>query len=139
MFNKLSGGKNAAKMKEKPSPLFDKISEVYMKLINVSLRHKSIVVILSTALFVVAIFGATFLKMEFMPASDKGKISIKIELPEGLALKPSDYYVSMAEEKISDIPEIKTTITTLKTSGSSNSSRYKDRISSKRREKKIYC
>ena len=61
MFNKLSGGKNAAKMKEKPSPLFDKISEVYMKLINVSLRHKSIVVILSTVLFVVARFGATFL------------------------------------------------------------------------------
>lgn len=136
MFNKLSGGKNAAKMKEKPSPLFDKISEVYMKLINVSLRHKSIVVILSTVLFVVAIFGATFLKMEFMPASDKGKISIKIELPEGLALKPSDYYVSMAEKKISDIPEIKTTITTLKTSGSSNSSDIKIELVPKEERKK---
>ena len=87
MFNKLSGGKNAAKMKEKPSPIFDKISEVYMKLINVSLKHKSIVVILSTALFVVSIFGATFLGMDFMPASDKGKISISIDLPEGLAFK----------------------------------------------------
>ncbi len=136
MFNKLSGGKNAAKMKEKPSPLFDKISEVYMKLINVSLRHKSIVVILSTVLFVVAIFGATFLKMEFMPASDKGKLSIKIELPEGLALKPSDYYVSMAEKKISDIPEIKTTITTLKTSGSSNSSDIKIELVPKEERKK---
>jgi len=136
MFNKLSGGKNAAKMKEKPSPLFDKISEVYMKLINVSLRHKRTVVIFSTALFVIAIFGATFLKMEFMPASDKGKISIKIEVPEGLALKPSDYYVSMAEQKISDIPEIKTTITTLKTSGSSNSSDIKIELVSKEKRKK---
>ncbi len=122
MFNKLSGGKNAAKIKEKPSPIFDKIGEVYMKLIKVSLKHKSIVVILSTALFIVAIFGATFLKMEFMAESDKGKISISVELPEGLALKPSDYYVSMAEEKLSDIPEIKTVITTLKTSSNSNSS-----------------
>lgn len=136
MFNKLSGGKNAAKMKEKPSPIFDKISEAYMKLINVSLRHKRTVVILSTILFVVAIFGATFLKMEFMPASDKGKISIKIELPEGLALKPSDYYVSMAEQKISDIPEIKTTITTLTTSGSSNSSNIKIELVPKEERKK---
>jgi HAE1 family hydrophobic/amphiphilic exporter-1 len=122
MFNKLNGGKNSEKMKEKPSPIFDKISEVYMKLINVSLKHKRIVVILSTALFIVAIFGATLLKMEFMSASDNGKISISIDLPEGLALKPSNYYVSMAEEKISDIPEIKTIITTLKTSSNSNSS-----------------
>ena len=136
MFNKLSGGKNSAKMKEKPSPIFDKISEVYMKLINVSLKHKSIVVILSTALFIVAIFGATFLKMEFMPASDKGKISISIELPEGLALKPSDYYVSMAEEKISDIPEIKTVITTLKTSSNSNSSSIKIELVPKEERKK---
>jgi len=136
MFNKLSGGKNSEKMKEKPSPIFDKISEVYMKLINVSLKHKLIVVILSTALFVIAIFGATFLKMEFMPASDKGKISITIELPEGLALKPSDYYVSMAEEKISDISEIKTLVTTLKTSGSSNSSNIKIELVPKAERKK---
>ena len=136
MFNKLSGGKNSGKMKEKPSPIFDKISEVYMKLINVSLKHKRIVVILSTALFVIAIFGAAFLKMEFMPASDKGKISITIELPEGLALKPSDYYVSMAEEKISDISEIKTLITTLKTSGSSNSSNIKIELVPKAERKK---
>jgi len=107
-----------------------------MKLINVSLKHKRIVVILSTALFIVAIFGATFLKMEFMPASDKGKISISIELPEGLALKPSDYYVSMAEEKISDITEIKTIITTLKTSSNSNSSSINIELVPKEERKK---
>lgn len=122
MFNKLSGGKNAAKMKEKPAPIFDKISEAYMKLIHVSLKHKTIVVMISIGLFVASIFGATFLGMEFMPASDKGKIGVAITLPEGLSLEPSDYYVSMAEKKISDIPEIKTVITTLKTSSNSNSS-----------------
>lgn len=136
MFNKLSGGKNAAKMKEKPSPIFDKISEAYMKLINVSLKHKSIVVIISTGLFVASIFGATFLGMEFMAASDKGQLSINIELPEGLSLEPSDYYVSMAEEKISDIPEIKTVITTLKTSGNDNSANINIELVSKEERKK---
>lgn len=119
IFNKLSGGKNASKMKEKPSPLFDKVSESYKRLIDSSLKHKRIVVILSIALFAASIFGATFIGMDFMPASDKGKLSISITLPEGLDLKPSDYYMSMAEEKISDIPEIETIITSLITSGTS--------------------
>lgn len=117
VFNKLSGGKSATKMKEKPSPIFDKISEGYKNLIDVSLKHKKIVVILSTALFVISIFGAKFIGMDFMPPSDRGKLSISITLPEGLDLKPSDYYVAMAEEKISDIPEIETVITSLITSG----------------------
>lgn len=119
IFNKLSGGKGASKMKEKPSPIFDKISEGYKNLIDTSLKHKKLVVFLSTALFAVSIFGATFIGMDFMPASDKGKLSISITLPEGLDLKPSDYYVAMAEEKISDIPEIKTVITSLISSGTS--------------------
>ena len=136
MFNKLSGGKGAAKMKEKPSPIFNKISENYMKLINVSLKHKGIVVTISIGLFVASIFGATFLGMEFMPASDKGQLSINIELPEGLSLEPSDYYVSMAEEKISDIPEIKTVITTLKTSGNDNSASINIELVPKEERKK---
>lgn len=119
VFNKLSGGKNAAKMKEKPSPIFDKISEGYKNLIDTSLKHKRLVVILSTALFVISIFGAKFIGMDFMPASDKGKLSISITLPDGLDLKPSDYYVAMAEDKISDIPEIKTVVTSLITAGTS--------------------
>ena len=87
MFNKLSGGKNATKMKEKPSPIFDKVSGIYKKLINYSLKHKVIVVILSSALFIIAIFGATFIGMDFMPSSDKGKLNISIKVPEGLAFK----------------------------------------------------
>lgn len=122
VFNKLSGGKNSAKLEEKPSPIFDKISEFYKKLIDKSLKHKKLVVILSTALFIVSLAGVPFIGMDFMPASDKGKLSIAITLPQGLDLKPSDYYVSMAEEKISDIPEIKTVITSLITSGNSTKS-----------------
>lgn len=122
VFNKLSGGKNAAKMKEKPSPIFNKISEFYKKLIDTSLRHKKIVVLLSTALFIVSLAGIPFIGMDFMPKSDKGKLTVAITLPEGLDLKPSDYYVSMAEEKLSDIKEIKTAVTSLITSGNTTKS-----------------
>lgn len=136
IFNKFSGGKNAAKMKEKPSPIFDKVSEYYKKLIEVSLKRKSIVVILSGALFAISIFGATFIGMDFMPASDKGKLSISIDLPQGLDFKPSNYYVSMAEEKLSDITEIKTVTTSLKTSGTDPSANINVELVSREERKK---
>ncbi len=37
--------------------------------------------------------------MDFMPAADKGELSISIELPKGLSLESNDYYVSMTEKK----------------------------------------
>ncbi|MDO5517294.1 MAG: efflux RND transporter permease subunit [Clostridium sp.] len=112
IFVKLSG-KNGAGMEEKPSPIFDKLSEAYQKLIQSALKHKSVVIIISVGMFVGSILiGASgLIGMDFMSQGDEGNLAVTITLPEGLDLEPSDYYVSMAEEKISDIPEIKTTVT----------------------------
>lgn len=107
-------------MQEKDSPIFDKVSEAYKKLLSVCLRHQRLVVISSLLIFVASLFGMGFIGMDFMPAADKGELSISIELPKGLSLESNDYYVSMTEKKVSDIPEIKTLITTL-TSDSNNS------------------
>ncbi|NMU18077.1 efflux RND transporter permease subunit [Clostridioides difficile] len=120
VFAKLSRGKNSQKMQEKDSPIFDKVSEAYKKLLSVCLRHQRLVVISSLLIFVASLFGMGFIGMDFMPAADKGELSISIELPKGLSLESNDYYVSMTEKKVSDIPEIKTLITTL-TSDSNNS------------------
>lgn len=136
IFVKLSGGKNGAKLKEKPSPIFDKLSEYYQKLLKVSLKHKIIVVVISIVMFVVSIgiAGSGAIGMDFMSSGDEGKLNISISLPEGLDLEPSDYYVSMAEQKISDIPEIKTVMTTLK-SGSKNASINIDLVPEKERKR----
>lgn len=117
IFNKLSGKGNEDKLVEKPSPIFDKVSEMYKKLLDVALSHKKLVVLISIGLFAASIFGAKFIGMDFMPSSDKGQISISIKLPKGLDLKPSDEYIKMAEEKLSDISEINTVVTTYETSG----------------------
>ncbi|WP_244833880.1 efflux RND transporter permease subunit [Clostridium sp. BJN0001] len=117
IFNKLSGKGSQNKLVEKPSPIFDKVKQKYKKLLDVSLNHKKLVVIISIALFAASIFGSTFIGMDFMANSDEGQISVSIKLPKGLALKPSDEYIMMAEEKLSDIDEIKTVVTTYETSG----------------------
>lgn len=143
IFVKLSGGKNAAKMKEKESPIFDKVSEIYKKLITVSLKHKTVVVLISIGMFIGSIIlgfsGA--IGMDFMSTGDEGMLSISITLPEGLDLEPSDYYVSMAEEKIADIPEIETMVTSFGTGSgmsslmSSGASINLDLVSSKERDR----
>lgn len=143
IFVKLSGGKNVAKMKEKESPIFDKVSEIYKKLITVSLKHKTVVVLISIGMFIGSIIlgfsGA--IGMDFMSTGDEGMLSISITLPEGLDLEPSDYYVSMAEEKIADIPEIETMVTSFGTGSgmsslmSSGASINLDLVSSKERDR----
>lgn len=142
IFAKLSGGKNGAKMEEKPSPIFDKISEGYKNIIVLALKHKAVVILISVGMFIGAIvLGATgAIGMDFMSSGDEGMVSISIKLPEGLDLEPSDYYVSMAEEKVSDIPEIETMITQIGSgsamgSGGSTASISLDLVSSKERKR----
>lgn len=136
IFVKLSGGKNGEKLKEKPSPIFDKFSEYYRKLLSLALKHKIMVVVISIIMFIasLAIVATGTIGMDFMATTDEGKLSISIELPEGLDLEPSDYYVYMAEEKIADIPEIKTVMTTLQ-SGSNTASLSIELVSNKERKK----
>lgn len=143
IFAKLSGGKNGRKMEEKPSPIFDKISEFYKNLIVLALKHKLVVVLISIGMFIgsIGIIATGAIGMDFMSSGDEGMVNISIKLPEGLDLEPSDYYVSMAENRVSDIPEIKTMITqigsgsALSSGSSSTASISLDLVSSKERKR----
>lgn len=141
VFAKLSSGKNGSKMEEKPSPIFDKISEFYKNVIVWALKHKITVVLVSIGMFIgsIGIIATGAIGMDFMSQGDEGMISVSITLPEGLDLEPSDYYVSMAEQKVSDIPEIETMMTQIGSSsmfGSGSSASINlDLVSSKDRER----
>ena len=113
IFAKLSGGKNAAKMKEKETPLFDKISYFYQKLLSLALKHKLIVILISVGMFVgsIALGFCGLIGMDFMSMGDQGMIAISIDAPEGLDLEPTEYYVKMAEQKVMDTPELKNIMT----------------------------
>lgn len=113
VFAKLSGGKNSAKMKEKESPLFDKVSYFYQRLLTVALKHKLMVILISIGMFVgsIALGFSGLIGMDFMSMGDQGMVQVNIKAPEGLDLEPTEYYVKMAEEKIIDIPELKDMMT----------------------------
>ncbi|MDB0438125.1 AcrB/AcrD/AcrF family protein [Clostridioides difficile] len=136
VFAKLSKGKSSEKMKEKDSPIFDKVSEGYKRLLSVCLRHQKLVVISSLLIFVASLFGMSFIGMDFMPAADKGELAISIELPKGLSLEANDYYVSMTEKKVSDIPEIKTLITSLTSDSNNNGAKIAIELESKKNRKR---
>ena len=62
----------------------DLVSRGYGKLISWCIGHRTIVVIISIAVFVGTIgFIAPRVKTEFMPKSDDGRITIQLELPAG--------------------------------------------------------
>ncbi|MGX9757172.1 efflux RND transporter permease subunit [Clostridioides difficile] len=136
VFAKLSRGKSSEKMKEKDSPIFDKVSEGYKKLLSICLRHQRLVVISSLLIFVASLFGMSFIGMDFMPAADKGELAISIELPKGLSLEANDYYVSMTEKKVSDIPEIKTLITSLTSDSNNNGAKIAIELESQKNRKR---
>lgn len=136
VFAKLSRGKSSEKMKEKDSPIFDKVSEGYKRLLSVCLRHQKLVVISSLLIFVASLFGMSFIGMDFMPAADKGELAISIELPKGLSLEANDYYVSMTEKKVSDIPEVKTLITSLTSDSNNNGAKIAIELESQKNRKR---
>ncbi len=113
LFAKLSTGKKHKEVIEKPAPLFDKFAAFYENLLKYCLSHKTLVILGSIALLVVSLFQLPFIGSELMPAADQGMINISMELPKDLNIQSSDYYISMAEEKLLAIPEIETMTTSL--------------------------
>ena len=62
----------------------DWISVGYGRLINWCIGHRTIVVMVSIAVFIVTVGGiAPVVKTEFMPKSDDGRLTVQLELPAG--------------------------------------------------------
>jgi HAE1 family hydrophobic/amphiphilic exporter-1 len=117
LFAKLSTGKKHKEVVEKPAPIFDKVKDGYEHLLKFCLSHKSIVIIGSIVILVVSFMKMSSIGMDLMPVADQGALSISMELPKGLSLESSDYYLTMAEEKLSAVPEIKNTTSSLGSGG----------------------
>ncbi|MDF2613017.1 MAG: putative multidrug efflux pump, rane protein [Clostridia bacterium] len=117
LFARVSTGKKHKEVIEKPTPVFDKVKDAYEHLLDFSLSHKLLILAASIILLVVSVMKLSAVGMDLMPVTDEGKISVTMELPKGLSLNASDYYVSMAEEKLLKVPEIKTMTSALSISG----------------------
>ncbi len=85
-----------------------KVSDGYGRLINWSVSHRKLVVLLALAIFV-GVLGllAPGLKSEYFPHSDQGRLTVNIELPVGTEQSVTGEFArSFADRLTREIPEI---------------------------------
>lgn len=90
----------------------DRLDNAYSKLLSWSLRRKTMVIIISAALFIGSLFLLPSIGTEFMPASDNSRLTARIELPTGLNLeetsKTSRKIESIIYEKYPEVVRLST-------------------------------
>ena len=119
IFNKMKVKGNTL---GKSGAIFGKIEAGYEKLLRLALGHKFIVLALSVALLISSFAILGHIGTDLMPTADKGTMTLSIEVPKGLDITSSDYYVSMAEEKLLGIKEIESMTTSFNNEPSLSSS-----------------
>ncbi|WP_343692440.1 efflux RND transporter permease subunit [Chitinophaga sp.] len=80
----------------------------YGKLLHWSLKHKIIIgiVAISTLAGAISLLTTGIVGTEFLPAADKGEMSLFVELEPGAKLNATDSTVRIIEGKLKSIPEV---------------------------------
>ena len=78
-----------------------KLDNIYAKIVELALRHKIIVIIISVFLLIAGMGLMGKLKSEFMPTIDMGIFTAKLELPSGTSIEKSKKVNREASEIIS--------------------------------------
>lgn len=89
------------------------LDRAYASVLGWSLGHKLITLIVSIAFLAASVYGATFLKQAFVPASDQGSLNIGLTLPPGTALSETDQAARDLEARLLVYPQIKTVLATI--------------------------
>lgn len=86
----------------------EQLSVFYKRILSWCLGHKWITVLIGFAVFIFSFFLAPMIKTEFMPNSDQGFISVKINYPVGTTVdKPLALGHQLTDEWRAKYPEIK--------------------------------
>jgi HAE1 family hydrophobic/amphiphilic exporter-1 len=93
---------------KKEHKFFNKIQNSYSKMLNFTLNHKSIIILLVIVLFAGSIYGALQEGTEFLPSSDTGEINITAEMPTDNTFKETTKTSDEILDILGDIDEIET-------------------------------
>ncbi|MGV3539912.1 MAG: efflux RND transporter permease subunit [Rufibacter sp.] len=101
--------------------LLDKIIDGFTGALKWAFNHKFITLaatfLLLIASFMLVPFG--FIGNEFIPAGDRGEVSLQLELPKNSTVEQTNFATKQVEEYLSGIPEVKRVFTTVGTTASS--------------------
>lgn len=85
---------------------YEKVEEIYGRVIEWALRHRLAVILGTIIVFVVSFGLLPFIGAEFLPSRDQGEIYISAEMPMGTKLATTDSAVTKLEKLLIDaIPE----------------------------------
>jgi len=95
----------------------DNLGERYKILVAWALSHRKTVIITVTVLMLLACAGIPFVGAEFMSSMDAGEISISLEMDKGTKIDQTEKVIYQMENRLHDIPEVKTIFTSIGGSG----------------------
>lgn len=94
------------KVTEKDNKLFDWMQSLYRKIMEKVLNRKWIAIILTLAVFIGAVVGATRIGTSLMPSMDSTEMSATIEMPKGSGLSDTAAMSDTVMKKIREISDV---------------------------------
>ncbi|MCX8226154.1 MAG: efflux RND transporter permease subunit [Sulfitobacter sp.] len=78
----------------------------YMAVLRWTLRNRTVTLLIGLGIFAASIFSATLLPTEFVPAADRGRSTVSLELPPGSTLEQTRASGREVSTILGQIPEV---------------------------------
>ena len=108
-----------ARMLEAFDRQFEKLHEIYERLIAASLRHRTVVVAIATLLFAGSVAMFPYLGTSFMPEFDRGEFQVSFKSAPGASLEETEIVARDIIGVVAVHPEVAYTYTTIGAGASS--------------------
>jgi len=73
-------------------------SQLFKRMLNLGLRFKYLVIVITIGLFVVSVYSMQFVQQQFFPASDRPELLVNITLPKSASIQATEATVNRVEE-----------------------------------------
>lgn len=94
-------------IREKPSPLFEKIQNGYASVLKLALKHRAVVVAGAVILLAVSMALAVSRGTEFMPEMESTQVSVTMEMPgKDVTLEDTGKMADQVMERLLTIPDV---------------------------------
>lgn len=87
-------------------PMFDNLDNWYGRALQWSLKHKTLIIVVSFLVFFVSLFLATTLGTEFIPEADEGRLTVEVELQSGTRLEKTVSLARKIDTVLESYPEV---------------------------------
>jgi len=82
--------------------IFDGIRGSYNQFLNWTLKKPSLTILVIAVLFLVSLFGFTYIPSTFMPPSDRSLVIVDIDFPLGTKIESTDARIALIESYMKD-------------------------------------